>query len=159
MMVVWYEDQDLKISFSLCPHIDVRYVTPSMNKEEKEDIKKYPFINKKAFDVVLYDYKKGKEYSFKIPEEYKWDGATIPKLFWRLIGSKTDNRFLIASLIHDILCENHNYVDYDRYFADKVFERLLYVSEVTAFIRWMMFHSVDNFQKFCGWKCKQQDNI
>ena len=90
-------------------------------------------------------------YSFTIPKGYCWDGATIPRIFWRLIGSKTDPAFLIASMIHDVLCENHNYVNNDRYFADKVFERLLYVADVPAFNRWIMFHSVDNFQKFCKW--------
>ena len=75
---------------------------------------------------------------------------TIPRVFWRLIGPKTDNRFLVPSLIHDVLCENHDYIDDDRYFSTIVFERLLYVSKVNAFNRWMIKHSVDNFQKVAG---------
>ena len=72
------------------------------------------------------------------------------------IGSKEDVRFKVASLIHDIFCENKHYVDYDRYFADKVFERLLSVADTCAFNRWLIFHSVDNYQKFCGWRNKEK---
>ena len=53
-------------------------------------------------------------------------------------------------MIHDVLCENKDYVDYNRYLADKVFERLLFVAGVPAFTRWLMFHSVDNYQKMFG---------
>lgn len=151
-MRVWYEDDELAILFDKKPNPDIRYPLPIMTKREKESISKYPFINMSTLGVKLVDKKKGKSYQFVIPKDYCWDGASIPRAFWRLIGSKTDARFLIPSLIHDQLCENHHYVDNDRYFADKVFERLLYVSGVSAFNRWLMFHSVDNWQKFCGWK-------
>lgn len=151
-MINWYEDDYIGIKFSERPHVDVRYPEPYMSKNEIEDVKKYPFLNCKDLKVQLDNYFAEKTYTFIIPKNYKWDGATIPRLFWRLIGSKTDSAFLIPSLIHDVLCENHNYVDNDRYFADKVFERLLYIAGVPAFNRWLMFHSVDNFQKFCKWE-------
>lgn len=152
-MMLWYYDEDLAIYFDRKPDVKMCYQTPLMAKEEKEEIEKKPFINLSELKVRLHDYVKDKIYEFSIPAFYTWDGATIPRAFWRLIGAKTDPKFLIPSLIHDVLCENHHYVDYDRYFADKVFERLLYVSGVSAFNRWMMFHSVDNFQKICGgWK-------
>lgn len=147
-MIQWYEDDYIGIYFSECPHVDMRYATPAMTDEEKENIEKKPFINKKELHVILYDYDTIAKYTFTIPKDYIWDGASIPRFFWRLIGSKTDPRFLIPSLIHDVLCENHSYVNNDRYFADKVFERLLHVSDVPAFSRWLMFHSVDNYQKF-----------
>jgi len=150
--VEWYQDNLIGIYFDKIPYVSMRYVLPSMTDREKKSISKYPFINKQELNVSLYDYTKDKKYAFTIPKNYTWDGATIPRLFWRLIGAKTDNKFLIPSLIHDVLCENHCYVNNDRYFADKVFERLLDVSEVSPFVRWLMFHSVDNFQKFCRWK-------
>jgi hypothetical protein len=150
-MIEWYADKDLAIYFDRVPMVGVRYPLPSMTTAEKKAIARYPFINKIELKVKLYDVKSGEVYQFVIPKDYCWDGATIPRVFWRLIGSKTEAKFLIPSMVHDVLCENHYYVDGDRYFADKVFERLLYVSGVPAFNRWMMFHSVDNFQKFCGW--------
>lgn len=150
-MLEWYKDKKIGIFFDKKPLVTMRYQTPEMSTREKKSIEKYPFWNLRDLTVWLVDYKKMVKYSFVIPQNYCWDGASIPRAFWRLIGSKTDPRFLIPSLIHDVLCENHNYVNNDRYFADKVFERLLYISGVPAPKRWVMFHSVDNFQKFCGW--------
>lgn len=147
----WYRNNQLAILFDIKPCVHMRYALPSMTKLEKESIRKYPFINCHDLKVELHDSIKNKVYSFTIPKNYCWDGASIPRIFWRLIGAKTDPAFLIPSLIHDVLCENHNYVDNDRYFADKVFERLLYVSGVSSFNRWMMFYSVETYQKFCGW--------
>lgn len=153
-MIKWYTDEEIAIEFDKIPMVSVRYPLPSMTKAEKKAISKYPFINKQNLKVKLVDKEYNINYEFTIPKDYCWDGASIPRMFWRLIGSKTDSKFLIPSLIHDVLCENHHYVDNDRYFADKVFERLLFVSGVSAFNRWLMFHSVDNFQKFCGWNKK-----
>lgn len=150
-MTSWYQDKNIGIFFDKLPIVKMRYALPSMTTLEKNSINKFPFENKVALEVTLCDYKRHMEYNFSIRKDYCWDGATIPRLFWRLIGSKTESKFLIPSMIHDVLCENHSYVNNDRYFADRVFERLLYVSGVPAFNRWLMFHSVDNFQKFCGW--------
>lgn len=147
--IEWYKDKDLIIEFDRIPHVSMRYALPSNTAKEKESISRYPFINKHNLNVhIIY---KNSHYRFAIPKDYCWDGATIPRVFWRLIGAKTDSKFLIPSMIHDVLCEHHEYVNNDRYLADKVFERLLYVSGVPAFNRWLMFHSVESFQKFCGW--------
>jgi len=148
----WYSDSEMAIYFSREPDVDFRVIKPGMSKEEQKDIENKPFLNKKEFSIVLFDLRRNYRYSFKAKENYTWDGATIPRICWRVIGAKTDPRFLIPSLVHDILCENHSFVGNDRYFADKVFERLLYVSGVSDFKRWMMFHSVDNFQKFQNWR-------
>lgn len=129
-MITWYFDNIRTIEFSCKPAVGTRYPIPSMTEDEKLSIKKYPFINKKDLYVELTDHTKNRTYTFTIPKGYCWDGATIPRIFWRLIGSKTDPAFLIPSMIHDVLCEHHEYVDNDRYFADKIFERLLYVSGV-----------------------------
>lgn len=151
-MITWYTDSELEIYFDIIPLVMVRYVKPDDDVNLKSEILKKPFISKKELNVLLVDNIDTKRYEFCVIKNYCWDGATIPRFFWRLIGSKTDSRFLIPSLIHDILCENHSYVDNDRYFSTRVFERLLYVSGVNPFNRWLMFHSVDNFQKFCSWR-------
>ena len=154
--VIWYEDEKYIIAFSEMPDIEVRYINLYyMSKEEIKEIKKKPYILNNEINVLLVDREKNKSYVFTIPAEYTYDGASIPRFFWRFIGAKGDNRFLIAALIHDTICENHHYVDNDRYFADKIFERCLYVGDTCAFTRWLMFHSVDNFQKFCGWRKKK----
>ena len=150
-MVEWYKDDEIGIFFDKIPEVTVRYPTPFDSKEKAKEISKKPFVNLSELKVVLRDYEQGLKYSFIIEKGYTWDGASIPRVFWRLIGSKTDNKFLIPSMIHDVLCENHEHVDDDRYFSTMVFERLLYVSNVNSFNRWLIKHSVDNFQKFCRW--------
>jgi hypothetical protein len=151
-MIEWYADEELKIIFDKVPELNVQFVMPWMTPEQAQEIIKKPFICEEELRVIIVDEIEQEQYEFLIPQGYTWDGASIPRMFWRLIGSKSDNRFLVPSLIHDVLCENHDYIDSQRYLSTIVFERLLYVSKVNAFNRWMIKHSVDNFQKFCGWE-------
>lgn len=149
-MITWYSDDEIGILFDKAPNVTMRYVTPFTTEEEKKEINKKPFINLSELKVILQDKIEQETYEFIIPKDYTWNGANIPRVFWRLMGSMTDNRFLIPSLLHDTLCENHDYIDDDRYFSTIIFERLLYVSKVNPFSRWLMKHSVDNYQKICG---------
>ncbi len=149
--IEWYKDDCYGIFFSDIPDVDNKIINKNaMTKSEIKKAKKKPLLCKNNVDVLLFDYENKKEYPFTIKQGYDYDGATIPKIFWKCIGSKEDIRFKIASLLHDFLCENHYFVDNDRYFADKIFERCLYVSDTCSFVRWLMFHSVDNFQKIAG---------
>lgn len=148
----WYSNKYASIFFDDLPRIGIRYILPSTKKEMKKSIKKYPFINRKTLKVRLVDNKKDKTYNFQILKGYCFDGASIPRLFWRVIGPNTDNKFLIAALIHDVLCENHHYVDNDRAFSTQVFNALLEAGDVGFFKRFCMKNSVDIFQKmFCNW--------
>ena len=149
--IQWFDDDELTIEFSEVPHVCIRYILPTATEQEKKSIKKYPFINKKTLDVRLYDKEKEEIYNFTIPKGYCYDGASVPRFFHRVIGANTDNKFLIGALIHDVLCENHNYVNNDRAFSSKVFNALLEVSEVPAFKRFLMKYSVDIFQRFQCW--------
>lgn len=150
-MLIWYKDDKLKIEFDREPNIIVQYPKPSYATSIKKEIIHKPFYNCEDL-VVLITYKE-KEHPFFIPKGYTWDGASIPSIFWRFIGPNTSPDFLIPSLIHDVLCENHNYIENDRYLSTLILERLLYVSGVGCFKRWMMKHSVDNYQKIKGnWK-------
>lgn len=152
----WYEDKNYKIGFSDIPDVHSLPINKCvMSDDDIKKIKEKPFILENHIEVYLEDKRKNKKYNFMIPSGYRYDGASIPRLFWRLIGSKEDVRFLIAALVHDMLCEHKVYVDNDRYFADKIFERNLFIAGVPAPLRWAMFHSVDNWQKFCGWEKKK----
>ena len=92
-MLTWYKDKKLGIFFSAAPCVKMRYPLPSMTTLEKKAITKYPFENKRLLNVKLCDYKKKKEYEFSIKENYCWDGASIPRLFWRDIGAKRIRNF------------------------------------------------------------------
>ena len=152
-MPIWYSDDKTEIFFKEEPRIGIRYILPSMSKEEKKSVKKYPFINKTPFYVILTDKTKNVGYSFVIPKGYCFDGASVPRFFWRIIGSNTDNKFLVAAMVHDYMCENHLCVANDRKFSTLVFEALLKVSEVGKFKRFLMKNSVNVFQcLFCDWK-------
>ena len=150
--IVWQDDEISRVAFTSIPKINNKLTNKNaMPKEELKKAKQKPLYLENEIRVLLVDKVKNNTYTFKIKALYDYDGASINRIFWRLIGSKENIEFKVAALIHDVLCENHNYVNGDRYFADKVFERLLYVGDVGAFRRWLMFHSVDNFQKFCKW--------
>ena len=148
--ITWYEDAKLAIYFSTMPCVAVRYITPSSTNEEKMSITRFPFINKRELRVQLVDRKKKKVYNFAIPKSYCYDGASIPRMFWRIIGANTDNKFLIPALIHDVLCENHNYIDNDKEFSTNVFNALLYVGDVGKFKRFLMKNSVEVWQTIVG---------
>ena len=150
-MIDWTCNEDVLISFDKEPSIIVRVIKPYMTPLEKKSIKRYPFCCKKPLKVMIFDNKKFKQYNFEIKEGYCYDGASIPRVFWRLIGSNTSAEFLVPSLIHDILCENHRYIDNDRELSSKIFRALLLASGVSEFKANIMYLAVDNYQKFCGW--------
>ena len=150
-MISWYCNKKVKIFFDDTPRVGIRYILPSTEKELKKSIKKYPFINKKILKVLLSDFIKNKRYKFEIPKYYCFDGASVPRFFWRVIGRNTDNKFLIAALVHDVLCENHHLINNDRKFSTQVFNALLEASEVHPIKRFFMKNSVDFYQRFCDW--------
>lgn len=152
-MFCWYSNKIAGIFFNELPVVGVRYYVPSMTKKEKKSVEKNPFICRKELKVCLKDFRKDRQYEFRIPKGYCYDGASIPRLFWRIIGSNTDNKFLISALIHDILCEHHDYVNNDRSFSTEVFNALLEGSGVNNFKRFCMKNSVAFYQTmFCKWK-------
>lgn len=149
-MIEWYKSDKISIFFDREPQVRMRVITPDMTAFQKHVRMKYPFENVKELKVTLFDHAKFKKYSFTIRKNYCWDGATIPRFLWRLVGSNTEVRYMVPSLIHDILCENHKYVNNDRYFADKVFEALLIAAGVNKLKARIMFMAVDSFQTICG---------
>ena len=151
-MIEWYSNKRVGIFFDKIPTLSIRYYIPSMTKEEKKSIEKYPFICKSSLEVILYNKKNEKTYNFTIPKGYCYDGASIPRLFWRIVGANTDNKFLIATLVHDVLCEHHDFIENDRSFSTNVFNALLEASGVTPLKRFLMKNSVASFQTlFCHW--------
>lgn len=146
-LVCWYKDEKLKIEFNIIPNVGISFPTPFYDERKNEDICKYPFINRSPLTVIVTWLNEC--YTFNIQEGYCWDGATIPKFFWRLIGSNTQPEFIIASMLHDVLCENHHYVKGNRYISTVVLEACLKVGRVPSWKRFLMKHGVDNYQKFC----------
>jgi len=64
---------------------------------------KHPF---KLFNTVTVCVQTTKRnFSFTISKGFVWNGADIPRFLW-FVGSRTDNQFLISSMIHDYLLNN-----------------------------------------------------
>ena len=152
----WACDENVLITFDKEPVVQVRVIKPDMTPIQKKSIAKYPFVCRRPLNVMIWDNKKLVQYNFIIKENYCYDGASIPRFFWRVIGSNASAEFLVASLVHDVLCENHQYIDHDRQLSSNVFRALLIASGVSEFKANIMYTAVDTFQRFCGnWKGKE----
>ena len=115
------KEQIVDITFSEIPDVRVRVINEDDYKDIKEAKKKYPFELHNSIDVcVLTDVRK---FEFTIFNGYVWNGADIPRLLWFSIGSRTDNDFLIASMIHDYLLE------FKKYMLEEVLENSISVKE------------------------------
>lgn len=97
------KEKILKIDIIPCPDIRIRVICDNEPEEIKKQKKKYPF---ELFETIIVKINTTKrEFSFNIPIGYTWNGADIPRLCWRLVGSRTDNDFLVASMLHDYMLE------------------------------------------------------
>lgn len=151
--IMWYEDEELAIGFDHKPNTHMIEPLPSMSQKEKDLAEMYPFINCTALKVYLFDHIKQKKYNFVIIKHFRWDGATIPRLLWFIIGSKTNPKFRTPSLIHDYICNNKCLVNFDRAFSTLVFKACLKVAGVSKWRREIMCFFVDLWQRFQkGWK-------
>ena len=74
----------------------------------------------------------GGEYRIAFTEGYSWDGATIPRLLWSLMGHPLQKELRLASLIHDWRCE-HARTGAERMVGDALFLELL---EKAGLPRW-----------------------
>ena len=151
--MLWYKDDEIEIDFNIIPCTTMLFPLPSMSKQEKKEITDKPFLNKKPLFVTILDKRKAEqvEYRFRIEKGYRFDGATINRLFWRLIGSKTQPEFQISAMIHDKITENKAFINNDRLLSSKVFRGLLISSGVGKFKANIMTFFVDNYQKLCKW--------
>lgn len=145
----------LKIYFNKdCPEefLQDKSLVGLTNGELKEALKK-PFITTEDISVVIEF--EGATYQFTIPKGYDWNGANVPPFCWLLIGQQKEPRFKLASCVHDYMCEHKTVVGNNRYLSTLIFETLCeYFGRFNSVKRWAMFHSVDNYQKFCHWGCK-----
>lgn len=78
------------------------------------------------------------ERTWHVPAGYIFDGASIPPIFWDLIGEPDDQEFLIAALIHDFLYERR----WNRKMADAAFRNFLIKEGVWGFKASVMWAAV-----------------
>ena len=82
------------------------------------------------------------EQKISIKSGYKWDGASIPRYCWSIIGGKYMPRFREASLVHDYMYENGLI---NKEVADRLFLELLDESSVKGIRRKLMYGAVRLF--------------
>lgn len=79
-----------------------------------------------------------KQSAFTIPAGWEFDGASIPRLFWKVIGEPTDKKFRVAAMVHDWLYG----VRYNRLVADQIFYKLLVQAGVSKSKASLMYTAV-----------------
>ena len=62
--------------------------------------------------------------SFKIPRHFDSDGASVPRLFWRVVFPNTDSRAITAGVCHDFIYRTQPR-GWSRLDADRMFLALL----------------------------------
>lgn len=151
-MIEWVETKEISIFFDDIPHIKMRYILPSTPKGEIISIELYPFICTKTFKVAIFDKIKMKKYHFTISKGYCYDGCTIPRFLWSLIGlSKEDNKGLIASLLHDKITESSYLINKDRKLSTIIFRELCITGGMSIQKAYFISFFVDIYQKiFCS---------
>ena len=89
--------------------------------------------------------------SVSIPVGYSFDGATIPRSLWFLIGHPFDPRYVLAACVHDFFCEaSIEHSDYElRVAGDGKFLMLLKRAGVPKWRRTLMFLGV----RLNSWLC------
>ena len=80
------------------------FITINPNNREK------PFILMNDVEYLSNKYH-GLNYRIFINKGYNWDGASIPRLFWRIVGSQYDPQIAPASMVHDWLCEHKDFIE------------------------------------------------
>ena len=147
--MILVDNEYIYIDCDTKPEVEARIILPEMTKAEKKNIQRKPFINNQNVNyTVVYQ---RRPYHIFVQKNYKWDGATIPFGFRWILGGKGNPAFLIASSVHDKMCENKHLVDYNRYLSSLIFRELLKACGCGDFKAQMMFLAVDNYQKLCGW--------
>ena len=149
--MIFCDKEEIKIVSSIEPHVCNRLLLPITDEFEYQDILKKPFINYENINYfIVYE---DKEYQVFIPKDYKWDGATIPFGFRWMFGGKGNPAFLVASCVHDKICECKWLVGYDRYLSSLILKELLLACGCGKIKANIMFTAVEVFQKLDkNWK-------
>ena len=85
--------------------------------------------------------------------DFSWDGATIPRWLWWLMGHPLSPQLRWASLWHDIGCREAQCIE-DRTIADAVFLRLLREAGVGKYRRLAMWAAVRVYGIY-KWRCRR----
>lgn len=77
-----------------------------------------------------------------VPAGYCFDGASIPRCLWSLIGSPFDPDLMVAAAVHDWYCDHSANCYQSRVIGDAVFFYLLTKAGVARWRRVLMYLGV-----------------
>ncbi len=145
-----YTDK-LIITCSDLPQPYARSISPFDSNEVAKEKELLPFKLRNKVDVeIIADSNK---YTLNFEAGFIWNGASIPSWLWVFAGSNADPKYLTPSMVHDLLCNNHNLINNDRALSSLIFKELLLACKVPKYKANLMYMVVDNFQKLpmCKW--------
>jgi len=105
-----------------------------MKKFSSETIKTEHLANGKLKLLQAFSYGK-----YTVKKGYIFDGASIPRAFWRFIGHPFSYKYIRSALIHDILCESEIIPRED---TDKLFREMLAKDRIEKWKISLMFRAV-----------------
>jgi len=111
----------IKVLFNRSPDVTVRVILSDDKETVKRSKQEYPF--KLSNNVVITIVTDTLKFSFRIKEGFVWNGADIPPFLWQIIGSRTDNSFLVASMVHDFMLK------YKKFLIEDVLKNSLTIEE------------------------------
>jgi len=95
---------------------------------------------RKTFEEIEFEYSGCR---FTIPEGFECDGSSIPRFFWRVVGSPTTGPNLLAGIMHDFLYSERMF---NRKLCDQIFYDALVELGKPKFLAWAMYMAV----RWCG---------
>ena len=115
---------------------------------------KKPFVLLNNIAYLSANYGGNDIYRIEIHKGYNWNGANIPRFLWRLVGSQYNPEFLPASMIHDWLCENKDFIMKDGVqVSSDIFRDILILYKVPKWKAKLMATAVRCYQYTQrGWK-------
>lgn len=79
---------------------------------------------------------------FVVPPGFHWDGTSIPRALWSVLGGPFNPKYEIAGLIHDYLYRLDVHDDLPRQIADEIFYDILRLEGVSWFRAQEMYWGV-----------------
>ena len=96
----------------------------------------------------------GRREIVKVFKDFICDLASIPKIFWSIIGGAW-GKYGYAAIVHDFC---YKYKLYDRKTCDKIFLYAMKTLGVNRFKRWLMYQAVRKFG-WIGWNKHRKEEV
>ncbi|MBR1951470.1 MAG: DUF1353 domain-containing protein [Lentisphaeria bacterium] len=83
----------------------------------------------------------------RVPKGFRSDGASVPRIFWRLVFPSSDTKALRAAFCHDFIYRTHP-AGWTKEEADQMFYDILVRDGVPRWRAWIAYQGV---KWFGGW--------